>query len=81
MTEARQIPAGTQRIRRFFRISLVVGFLLLINYGGSLVVKQIDFQLWPMHEHLLVTMVWLSIVVYVLWMAIPFVPGVELAWC
>ena len=78
MTEARQIPAGTQRIRRFFRISLVVGFLLLINYGGSLVVKQIDFQLWPMHEHLLVTMVWLSIVVYVLWMAIPFVPGVEL---
>ena len=78
MTEARQIPAGTQRIRRFFRISLVVGFLLLINYGGSLVVKQIDFQLWPMHEHLLVIMVWLSIVVYVLWMAIPFVPGVEL---
>ena len=78
MSEARQAPAETAKIRRFLKISLIVGFLVLLNYGGSWVVGQINFQLWPMHEHLMITMLWLSIVVYVLWMAIPFVPGVEL---
>ena len=78
MSEARQTPAETSKIRIFLKISLIVGFLVLLNYGGSWVVGQINFQLWPMHEHLMITMLWLSIVVYVLWMAIPFVPGVEL---
>ena len=78
MSEARQAPAETAKIRRLLKISLIVGFLVLLNYGGSWGVGQINFQLWPMHEHLMITMLWLSIVVYVLWMAIPFVPGVEL---
>ncbi|MCG6980254.1 MAG: hypothetical protein LJE88_02495 [Deltaproteobacteria bacterium] len=51
---------------------------MLLNYGGTLVVEQINFQLWPMHERLMIIMLWFSIAVYVLWMAIPFVPGVEL---
>ena len=78
MTEARQTPAETPKIRRFLKISLIVGFLVLVNYGGSLVVEQINFQLWPEHEHLMITVLWFAIVVYVLWMAIPFVPGIEL---
>ena len=78
MSEARQALAETAKIRRLLKISLIVGFLVLLNYGGSWVVGQINFQLWPMHEHLMITMLWLSIVVYVLWMAIPFVPGIEL---
>ena len=78
MTEARQVLAETPKIRRFLKISLIVGSLVLLNYGGNWVVEQINFQLWPMHEHLMITMLWLSIVVYVLWMAIPFVPGIEL---
>jgi hypothetical protein len=78
MSEVRQAPAETPKIRRFFKISLIVGFLVLVNYGGSLVVEQINFQLWPEHEHLMITVLWIAIVVYVLWMAIPFVPGIEL---
>ena len=78
MTEARQTPAETPKIRRFLKISLIVGFLVLVNYGGSLVVEQINFQLWPEHEHLMIRVLWFAIVVYVLWMAIPFVPGMEL---
>jgi len=78
MSEARQAPAETPKIRRFFKISLIVGFLVLLNYGGSLVVEQINFQLWPEHEHLMITVLWFAIVVYVLWMALPFVPGIEL---
>ncbi|MGW8222983.1 MAG: hypothetical protein ACWGP1_12625 [Syntrophobacteria bacterium] len=78
MSEVRQAAAETPKIRRFFKISLIVGFLVVLNYGGSLVVEQINFQLWPEHEHLMVTVLWVAIVVYVLWMALPFVPGIEL---
>lgn len=27
---------------------------MLLNYGGSLVVEQINFQLWPEHENLMI---------------------------
>jgi len=78
MTETTQASDETTKIRRFLKISLVVGLLILLNYGGGLVVEHINFQLWPRHEHVMITMLWFSIVVYILWMAIPFVPGVEL---
>ncbi|MGD8993825.1 MAG: hypothetical protein PVH34_01285 [Syntrophobacterales bacterium] len=78
MSEARRAPAETPKVRRFLKISLIVGFLVLLNYGGSLVVQQINFQIWPEHERLIITVLWLAIVVYVLWMALPFVPGIEL---
>lgn len=78
MSNARQIPANSHRIRRTIKISLLVGFLVLLNYGGSLVIEHINFQFWPEHENLMITMFWFSVAVYVLWMAIPFVPGIEL---
>jgi hypothetical protein len=78
MSEARQASAETPKFRLLLKISLIAGFLVLLNYGGSLVVEQINFQLWPQHEHIMIIMLWFSIVVYVLWMALPFVPGVEL---
>ncbi len=78
MSEAHQGPAETPKIRRFFKISLLVGFLVFVNYGGSMVIKQINFQVWPEHERLMITVLWFAIVVYVLWMALPFVPGIEL---
>jgi len=75
MSEVRQ---PTPKIKGFLKISLVVGLLVFLNYGGRLVVEQINFQLWPEHENLMVTVFWFSVAVYVLWMAMPFVPGVEL---
>ncbi len=78
MSEARQSPAGAPSVKRFLKIALIVGFLVLLNYGGSLVVERINFQLWPEHENLMVSVLWISIAVYILWMAIPFVPGIEL---
>jgi hypothetical protein len=78
MSEADQTPAATPRLKLLFKVSLIVGFLLALNYGGSLLVEKIDFQLWPEHEHLIITALWFSIGVYILWMAMPFVPGIEL---
>jgi hypothetical protein len=78
MSDARQIPGKSLKIRRAIKISLFVGFLVLLNHGGGLVVEQINFQLWPEHENLMITVFWFSVAVYVLWMAMPFVPGIEL---
>ncbi len=78
MSEARPAPAETAKLKLLVKILLLIGCLVLINYGGGLVVHKLNFQLWPEHEHLIVTMLWLSIGVYILWMAMPFVPGIEL---
>jgi hypothetical protein len=78
MSEAHQKPAETPKIRRFIKISLLVGFLVFVNYGGSVVVEQINFQFWPEHERLMITVLWFAIVFYILWMGLPFVPGIEL---
>lgn len=78
MPEARRAPVETPKLKLLFKLSLIVGFLLLLNYGGSRVVDHISFQLWPEHEHLIITALWFSIGVYILWMAMPFVPGIEL---
>ena len=78
MPEADKASGATPKLKLIFKISLVVGFLLLLNFGGGLLVERINFQLWPEHEHLVITVVWLAIAVYVLWMAMPFVPGIEL---
>jgi len=56
MSVARQTPVATLKIRRFFKISLMVGLLVLLNYGGRLAVEQINFQLWPEHENLMAIM-------------------------
>ena len=78
MSDADPVPATMPKLRLFFKIALVIGFLLVLNFGGSLLVERINFQLWPQHEHMLLTALWFSILVYVLWMALPFVPGIEL---
>ncbi|MDJ0987392.1 MAG: hypothetical protein QNJ26_17765 [Desulfobacterales bacterium] len=78
MSEARPVAAETAKLKLLVKILLLIGCLVLINYGGGLVVHKLNFQLWPEHEHLIVTMLWLSIGVYILWMAMPFVPGIEL---
>lgn len=78
MSGVRGTSAKTPKLKLLVKISLLIGFLVLLNYGGSRVVDHLNFQLWPQHEHLMMTMLWLSFVVYILWMALPFVPGIEL---
>ena len=78
MSEAAPAPAATPKLKLLFKVLLLIGFLLVLNYGGNRVVEQINFQLWPEHEHLMITALWFCILVYVLWMALPFVPGIEL---
>ena len=78
MSEVPQTSTDIPRLKLLFKISLLVGLLVLINYGGSRVIEHINFQLWPEHDRFIITALWLSIGIYILWMALPFVPGIEL---
>ena len=78
MSDADPETATTPKLKLLFKVSLLIGFLLVLNFGSSLLVEHINFQLWPQHEHMLLAALWFSILVYILWMALPFVPGIEL---
>jgi uncharacterized membrane protein YhdT len=78
MSEVRRAAAETSRLKLIVKILLLVGFLVFVNYGGSRIAGHLNFQFWPEHESMIITALWVSIGVYILWMALPFVPGIEL---
>jgi hypothetical protein len=66
------------RIKFCIKISLIICFLVLLNYGGRLVLRWLNFQLWPSQSIVIETALSISILIYILWMAMPFMPGIEL---
>lgn len=73
-TLSQQHPAGR---KRKFRMLLVLAVILLLNLAGTWIGHLVNFQIFPRHEAMLQTMVIAAIVIYVLLMAIPFMPGIE----
>jgi len=78
MSESKHIAEAPSKIKFFIKISLIIGFLVFLNYGGKLVLKQLNFQLWPSQDIIIETALSVSILIYILWMAMPFMPGIEL---
>lgn len=78
MPQSRLQPAAAPKLNLLFKLALIAGLAVSLNYGGHVVLRQINFQLWPEHMHMVIAMLWLSIAVYVLLMAVPFAPGIEL---
>lgn len=60
------------------KVALFLLVLVFLNYGMGWIAKQIAFQLWPRHVHMALTVLTASVVAYVLLLAIPFLPGVEI---
>ncbi len=75
MTQQKSIPA---KPIRYLKILLFVAIVLALNLGGTWLTHQIDFQLFPRHEPWLHGIVMGSVALYVLLMAIPFMPGIEI---
>jgi len=68
-------PSGSARgLKLFFFIVVVV----LLNSGGGWLAHQINFQLYPRHEPALHLIILGSIALYLLLMALPFMPGIEI---
>jgi hypothetical protein len=60
------------------RIGLLIVTVLVLNAGGTWFARQIEFQIFPRHDTILNTAVMLAAVLYVLLMATPFMPAIEI---
>ena len=72
---AQEAPIKSKRFAKFLLFVLVV---VSINIGGTWLTHQIEFQLFPRHDSMLQFMVLGSTLLYLLLMAIPFMPGIEI---
>jgi len=72
---ARAAPA---KFRRLVKLLILVLVVVSINIGGTWLMHQIEFQLFPRHDSMLQFMVLGVTLLYVLLMAIPFMPGIEI---
>lgn len=70
--------AASSKPTRYLKIALVLAIVVALNIVGTWLVQQINFQLFPRHDSILHTIVVGAVVVYVLLMAIPFMPGIEI---
>jgi len=62
----------------YFKIVLILAILVTINWGGTWLAHQINFQIFPRHEPILHTIVLGAVLLYILLMAVPFMPGIEI---
>jgi hypothetical protein len=70
-----EVPRG--RAKLAVGILLFLGILLLLNYGVARLADILAFQMWPRHLNTAVFIVFASAVLYVVLMALPFMPGIE----
>ncbi len=78
MTYKDHAQAAPLKSRRFVKFLLFLLVVVSINIGGTWLTHQIDFQLFPRHDSMLQFMVLGSTLLYVLLIAIPFMPGIEI---
>lgn len=78
MADTDQIQAASLKSKRFIKLLLFVLIVISINIGGSWLTHQIDFQLFPRHDSMLQLIILGSTLLYILLMAVPFMPGIEI---
>jgi len=69
------LPTKTSRL---IRLAIVAAIILGLNLIGTWIGHRINFQLFPRHDAMLHVMVITSATLYILLMAIPFMPGIEI---
>jgi hypothetical protein len=74
--EASPNPAG-RGIRLAAKIALFVGILVFLNYAIGWLANLFAFQMWPQHANMAVFVLFTSITSYIVLLAIPFLPGIE----
>jgi len=75
--DSKQDTIAPTKKERLIRLTIVLVVILVLNIAGTWLGHLVNFQLFPRHDAMLHTIVMVSIFVYVLLMATPFMPGIE----
>ncbi len=78
MSDVLHDKAVPSRGVRCIKLLLLIGGVVLLNFGGGWMAHQIDFQLYPRHEPALNMVILGSFGLYILLMTLPFMPGIEI---
>lgn len=63
---------------RVWRLAAIVGGVLALNFFGGWLAAQLNLQIWPQHSDIIELIIISIVVGYILAMAVPFVPGIEI---
>lgn len=77
MTQDSGSDLSRQRIQLAAGIMLFLGIILFLNYGVSRLAGLLPFQMWPSKVDTAVFLIFSSAALYVVLMALPFMPGIE----
>lgn len=72
-----QDQKSSSRKKRYFRIAIVILVILGLNLAGTWLGHQINFQIFPRHDPVMHAAVMAAMATYILLMATPFMPGIE----
>lgn len=72
-TETIGAPGARRRLPLYLQLTFILAIALLLSSGGSWLASQINMQIFPHREAVLV----LAVIAYILLMAIPFMPAIE----
>lgn len=63
---------------RGWKLGLFVFCILGMNFSGTWIAAQLDLQIWPQHGDVIELVIVSMVVAFVIAMATPFVPGIEI---
>jgi len=70
--------ARMMRHRGIGRIAAIVAAVIALNLAGAWIAAQLNLQIWPQHSDMIELVIVAMIIGYILAMATPFVPGIEI---
>lgn len=78
MIDTYQESAVSYKTARFLKLMVILIIIVALNMGGTWLSHLIDFQLFPRHEPMLHAIVLVAVILYIVLMATPFMPGIEI---
>ncbi len=77
MTRESSLRTGGSGIRIAVKVAVFAVILVFLNYAAGWLANLVAFQMWPQHMNMAVFFLFASVVSYMLLLAIPFLPGIE----
>lgn len=75
-SQGRDPPAGN-RFRLAIKIVLFLGILGSLNTAVGWMANLVAFQMWPEYVDMAASLLFASVIAYILLLAVPFLPGIE----